>query len=288
MQQNPIFILGNPRSGTSLLRVIINAHPDILIPPECGFAVWLYDEFKNKDFERNQTKNNFIEKLIRTRKFETWKLNIDELKTKFLNIHVKNYADTVDFIYRFYGSSHSIYFKRWGDKNNFYLNNMTEINEIFPEAQFIHIVRDGRDVASSYIDISSKSIESKYSPDLPVNIKDIAIDWIRNNDKIIRSLSDVPEERKLLIRFEDVIQNFDLIIRKIIHFLGISYSEKMKNFQHSTNALEPDEFMQWKSKLYNGLDQSSIGRYKKDLSLEEVEIFNRLAGKSLRKYGYMV
>jgi len=44
---NPIFIIGNPRLGTSLLRVILNAHPNLVIPPECGFAMWLYPQFKN-------------------------------------------------------------------------------------------------------------------------------------------------------------------------------------------------------------------------------------------------
>ena len=42
----PFFILGNPRSGTTLLRLMLNNHPSVAVPMECGFAVWLHDSYK--------------------------------------------------------------------------------------------------------------------------------------------------------------------------------------------------------------------------------------------------
>lgn len=288
MIKNPVFIIGNPRSGTSLLRVILNSHPDLLIPPECGFAVWLYPAFKNKDISKKEVIVDYVNALKTTRKFETWNIDTKELIYYLLKVAPRSYAELIDQIHQFYGITQNIQFKRWGDKNNFYLDKIKEINEIFPHAQFIHIVRDGRDVASSYIALLSKQINSKYSPNLPGNIEDIANEWQENNIKIEQSLSKIDDSHKVIVRHEDVILKFKDTLNLLTNFLGIPYSHKMEEFQFSEKAVEPEEFMQWKSKLYGKLDQSSIERYTEDLSIGQIETFNNIAMVSLAKYGYKI
>ena len=46
----PFFIIGNPRSGTTLVRLMLNNHPDVVVPPESGFSLWLAEDYSNKDF----------------------------------------------------------------------------------------------------------------------------------------------------------------------------------------------------------------------------------------------
>ena len=48
MRLVPFFIIGNPRSGTTLLRLMVNAHPKATVPPECGFALHLADDFSSR------------------------------------------------------------------------------------------------------------------------------------------------------------------------------------------------------------------------------------------------
>jgi len=278
---NPIFIIGNPRSGTTLLRVILNAHPQLLVPPECGFAMWLYPQFKHKDISRKEVISDFISALKKTRKFETWMVDTQQLLFHLLKVVPKTYSELVDNVYRFYGNYHKIDFKRWGDKNNFYLNFISEINEVFPGAQFIHIVRDGRDVATSYLKLSSRQINSKYRPKLPANIKDIAIEWSSNNRKIEQSFAQIEGERKILVHHEDVILNFIPTITSITKFLNIPFDQKMCEFEDSEKAREPEEFMQWKRKLYGKLDNSSVERYKTELSTKQIKLFNSIAKQTL-------
>ena len=73
----PIFVLGGPRSGTTMLRLMISAHHSICIPPECGFALWLHEKYK--DWNKSQGYTQFLEDLLASKKFETRKLKGDDI-----------------------------------------------------------------------------------------------------------------------------------------------------------------------------------------------------------------
>jgi Sulfotransferase family len=84
----------------------------------------------------------------------------------------------VSAVYATYAASQGKTGSRWGDKNNFYRHHLAELATLFPSAGFVHIVRDGRDVAASYRALSTLSAGSKYAPRLPTAIAEIAADWI--------------------------------------------------------------------------------------------------------------
>lgn len=283
----PIFILGNPRSGTTLLRIILNAHEELVLPPEFGFAAWLYDDFHKKNFKNKNTLNHFLEMLEKTRKFETWEINVDELRM-FLLEYIKNgsYVEIVDLVYQYYGYSKEIKFNRWGDKNNFYIDYIDKLIDMFPNAQFIHIVRDGRDVACSYIELSEKKITSKYKPVLSADIHDVAEEWHTNNEMIRIKLKDLASENRLLIRYEDLIMNFRSTVDKLLDFLNLAHDERMLGY-YNTKSYEPNEFLQWKEKVNSKPDRSRVGRYKQDLSQNQINTFNRIAKDSLNLYKYL-
>ena len=78
MSEIPLFILGNPRSGTTLLRRIINAHSLYCVPPECGFVQWLYDKYghwKQELVSNREFVDSFLTDLEKCRKIETWNLD---------------------------------------------------------------------------------------------------------------------------------------------------------------------------------------------------------------------
>lgn len=287
MNNNPIFILGNPRSGTTLLRVILNANDEILIPPECGFMIWLYDKFKNNNFKNEDELRSFLSELQSIRKFGTWEINMPELEI-FLKerILIGSYQELADLIYRFYGLSKNIQFKRWGDKNNFYINHIDEILKIFPESQFVHLIRDGRDVACSYMDLKKKNINSKYKPNLTTDIHEIAIEWQNNNKRITDNLKQVDLKNKIVIKYEDLILNFENTVDKLVSFLNVRMDQKMYNY-HKIDSFEPNEFLQWKEKINQKPDASGIGRYKNYLSIDQIELFDSTAKETLNRYEYL-
>ena len=177
----PIFILGNPRSGTTLLRLMLNNHPNIVIPPECGFIEWLYPKYKNWDIlDDNSKVKSFLKDLAKTKKFETWHLDLEFISKYLSKYNPSTYQELCGLVYYSFGvENRKTDIIRWGDKNNYYITRLDVISQIYPNAQYILMVRDGRDVSASYKDLTKLETTSIYKPNLPNKIEDIAIEWIQ-------------------------------------------------------------------------------------------------------------
>ena len=289
----PLFIIGNPRSGTTLLRLMLTCHPRIVIPPECGFAVWLYDRYKSwtgLDEEYSPDIQGLLHDVMTSKKFETWGISHEALNKMIVEKRPSSYADFVSRVYELYGQRMGRSFDRWGDKNNYYLNHISTIKEIFPEVSFIHIVRDGRDVACSYIDLGRRAIESKYAPKLPEEINDIADDWKNNVNKIRDSFGEFRWENVIEIRYEDLVIAPDDTLGKICSFLKEEYDPNMLEYYHIIGefALEPKEFLQWKEKTREPPSIGSIGRYETEFNLEQRRLLNYKLTPLLEIYGYQI
>jgi hypothetical protein len=288
-KNSPIIILGNPRSGTTLLRLILTSHPDIVIPPECGFFVWWYKKYKN--WTKNSLKrrlDGFLDDLFKSRKFETWDLSRRDLRKFIVLKKPNNYTDLISSVYLFFGLSRGKKAKLWGDKNNYYLNHVGEILRIFPNSRFVHIVRDGRDVAVSYKELAKFRINHKYAPNLSSDISSIAHEWRENVIKVRNSLNSVKVGKRIEIRYEDLVTKPQKITKKICDTVNVKFYRKMLNFYeiNKKEKLEPDEFLLWKKRIANPINDSRVGVYKHQLNSKEKEIFNSIAKDVLNKYGY--
>lgn len=283
MNREPLFILGNPRSGTSLLRSLLNAHPDLCIPPECGFLLWLYPHWKDAQWTA-QNRHAFAASVHASRKFETWDIEQDEL-VKALNCQdIGSYADAASCIYQAYASTRGHADSIWGDKNNYYIAHVARLKQIFPGARFVHIVRDVRDVACSYRELGHKTITSIYQPSLESNCAAIAEEWRSNNESAQLHLLGTDHIR---IRYEDLVTQTEKTINSVFDLLCIDQLEGTTPDLHVANLDEPIEFLQWKSKLKGPVDAGSVGRFKRDLAPEAIQEIEVIAGSLLTEYGYL-
>ena len=196
-----------------------------------------------------------------------------------------SYSEVVFSIYEFYGISLQKSCDRWGDKNNFHIHHIPTIKSIYPNAYFIHIVRDGRDVATSYKRLNSAMIDHQYAPKLSGEINKIAIEWKSALEKINRDLSNVHSNQFSEIRFEDLLRDPEKQLERICAEIGEEYSSEMLNY-YKKNELEPEEFMMWKEKTKEKPRPQEIGKYKKELNLGEIHEFESVAGRCLMHYGY--
>lgn len=284
----PFFIIGNPRSGTTLLRLMLTCHQDLLVTPECGFAAWFYEKYKNKDPQDPATIHQYANDVAGAKKFDTWEIGKQELETSLLTTQPKNYSEMAAAVYHCYAKYIDKKYKRWGDKNNFHLNRIEQLLEIFPRAQFIHIVRDVRDVACSYKEINTKQMKSRHAPDLPSNIQAITEEWLHNIETIQESLYALPADMYMELRFQDLIKESSTILSAICEFLGVSYDSQMLSY-HEENVkkkLEPEQMLEWKSKTLQPPMLSVIGRYKKDLHYDEILAVETIAKKQLDHYKF--
>ena len=285
-----VFILGNPRSGTSLFRLMLNQHSKIVAPPESGFMQWWLKKYKNWKTEHNITLrlDDFLNDLYSSSKFETWEINKNKLKNFIISMNPGSYGELIGCVYLFY-SERPEKVQVVADKNNYYVHHIDDLQIIWPDAKYIHIIRDGRDVACSYLDIQKLRTNSPYKPKLPFTINEIAKEWINNNQNIAK-LAENSSENYMLVKYEDIITDTKVKLSRVSKFIGVEYEDSMlEYYKHSTaKKCEPKETLDWKRKTLEKPDPSKINRYERDLSAEQIEQYNYIASKILKSFGYYV
>lgn len=271
----PLIILGNPRSGTSLLRAVLNSHPEIYVAPESGFAHYCFTLLRDKKIEYSDLADN----IFRAKKFEYWKISQEELNDLVIN-NPSNYQLLVKEIYiKQAAKEDKGNIKFWGDKNNYYVKHVDELEQVYKNACFIHIIRDGRDVACSYKKLSEIEAKEKYQPNLTGEIEKVAEEWSSNNSKVIEYLES--DENHISIRYEDLVNNFEKTTNEISSFLKIE-----NEFKTELKSDEPQTYF-WKSDLNKKINADNIGKYKHILTTEEIETFNSIAHSILQKFNYL-
>jgi len=269
---------------------MINAHPDIVVAPECGFAQWLYGKYCDWDSaccEDEAKLNGFVTDLFASRKFETWRVSRDKVTKNIILYRPKTYSELVSLIYFTYGKKEKNRFFRWGDKNNYYMRHIELLYKVFPSSKPILIVRDGRDVACSYRELARKQITSKYRPHLQVDIEKISMDWSRNNLAAVQSLKKCFGRNYYVVKYEDLVSDSVVCLKNICAYLGEPYSDEMMRYHDKAGVNEPKEFIQWKDRVLQKPVTTQVGRYRKELESKEVAAFEKKANAALRYFNYI-
>lgn len=280
----PFFILANPRSGSSMFRLMLNAHSNITVPPESGFALWYANKYAGLKVYDQKVYESFVDDVIRAKKFKTWGVSYERLLEVVVESKPDSYVGMVDSVYKSYASVYGKKARVFGDKNNYYVAHIDLIEEIFPDSKIIFLFRDGRDVAVSYKNIDQGKINSDYVPNLSKDVEVIAQEWADN----VRNFLRVMEHGKnaIAVKYEDLIAKPKDELSRIFNFLGEEFEEKTLSF-HEFND-EPEEFLQWKSKTLEGVDKQNMNKYKRYLTSQELGRFHRIAEQELLTLGYEI
>jgi Sulfotransferase family len=278
------FIVGVGRSGTTLLRLMLDAHPELCIPPETGFIPAAMKSLCDAADPRHDFAKVISE-------FETWPdFNLSPQRLyDALKFEPSELPAWIRAFYRLYAARFAK--TRWGDKTPVYSRHMTQIETILPEARFIHLIRDGRDVALSVRPLwfaPGKDIES------------LARDWKRRIEET-RELSRNCAHY-LEIHYEALVTRPEAELRKICAFIHLDYHPQMleyfKKARHRLDEIKPryrpDKtlLISKEERLFNQRftssppDRSRIFRWKNEMSKEEQREFETEAGDLLQDLGY--
>ena len=148
--QAPFFIVGAGRSGTTLLRLILAGHSRLHIPPETWFLRPLVQDFPLTGALTQPQVERAIETMVQDERWPDMEMAADELRRQAATLTQPTLVDLIDLVYRHL--LHASGKQRLGDKTPHYFAIVPELATLYPEAKFIHLVRDGRDVAISWID----------------------------------------------------------------------------------------------------------------------------------------
>jgi hypothetical protein len=145
--RNPyLFVVGCPRSGTTLLRRMLDAHPDLAITPETHWIPRWFERGIGVTADGFATPE-LVSRLLASPKFGRTGIGRQELEGLLRAEAPVSYADFARGFFDLYGRVEGKAFV--GDKTPGYVRHLPLLHELFPEARFVHLIRDGRDVALS-------------------------------------------------------------------------------------------------------------------------------------------
>jgi hypothetical protein len=285
----PIFILGNSRSGTTLLRLMLTCHENISIPPEGPFFFFLEPKYHDVSDINSKVIEDFISELFSVPKMDEWNLDKQRLFERLNNTPVESFIDLINGVHKEYMISSGKIKNRWGDKSGSYsIRFINSIKRSLPNAHLVNIIRDGRDVACSYR--SLYGTKGKYAPNFPTNIIEIALQWRSNVSRINDFLDKWPRDQQTIVKYEDLVSNPTKSLQNLCDDIDEVFDVNMLNF-HNLNSkfeLEPKKYLSWKQKTLEAVSDSQVERWKSELSDEDVSLFEYIAGDTLIYYGYAV
>jgi hypothetical protein len=166
--------------------------------------------------------------------------------------------------------------RRWGLKLQRRIQDIGTYAAIWPQAHFIHIIRDGRDLAASHF---------KTVPDWGYRtVAEAAHGWL---EVVTQPRRAAPEGRYLEVRYEDLITRPRETAERMLDHLGLPWSEALLHHAEHEHALFDKPWGHPAAEaaakpLYSGRN----GRYLQDLTPGEIEEFERIAGQELEHLGY--
>jgi hypothetical protein len=277
------FIVGVGRSGTTLLRLMLDSHPEIAIPTETHFLANLIDR------EGDTSKDEFLQIVTGAPTWPNMALENSALERALNEINPFSLSHAIRAFYRLYARQHG---KRlWGDKTPPYRAFMPHIQRLLPEAHFIQIIRDGRDVALSY-----RGLWFGPSDDVAAQ----AAFWLNEVRAAQTQASRLPHY--LEIRYEQLVLEPEETLRTICNYLKLPFNSSMLSYHESAPArlaefkvpfgppgmpsMDLDRFIAIHENTKRPPAPERVGRWRSEMSEEEQTRYEAIAGPLLAELGY--
>jgi Sulfotransferase family len=272
---SPFFIVGNDRSGTTMLRLIVDRGPEAAVPPESMFLTDFAPAFDAGEPRDAQSAARLMRQVWEHPKVRLWELGTAPPAVPEELSGADAYRFIVAAPFEAYAARHGK--PRWGDKTPHYVHHVDHLLRLWPQARFVVLVRDGRDVALSL----------RRMPFGPNNAWAAAQWWARGIRAGARAQREHPDA-VLTVRYEDLAERPAGEMRRVCGFLGLSYSDDMLALELVDPArIVPDQAA-WFPTLFDGINTSAVARWRREMSARDRRIFAALAGAELELLGYDV
>lgn len=263
--ENLVFLLSMPRSGSTMLNAILGGHKEIGTVPEPWFLLHLYqlkNSEKDKEFlfgEREMVKDYDAF-------FEKGTFNIAcRLHAGFLYNKLLRRTGGAIFL----------------DKSPNYHYVLEFIDELFPNAKKIFLIRNPLSIAASYKDYFQCSIKKSLYADTDSHDYPKAVAWFAG---IFRYKSYFESDNSNLyrVRYEDIISNSTLELQGLCDFMDIPYMENMSEYGKNEELLRTFKYAERSDKnifMHGKPHLESISKWKKDLTKDEIYTVCSLLGR---------
>ncbi|MGH8869665.1 MAG: sulfotransferase family protein [Actinomycetes bacterium] len=277
LNDRPIFVVGCPRSGTTLLQVMLHAHPRIAIPPETRFVVHAYRErqrFGDLTVESNRRELARWLTERREGKFRVLKLDADEVADQIM-AGPPTLGSAVGIVLRAYANRFGK--PRWGDKRPGYWQDVDVLLRLFPDAQIVHIVRDGRACVASL----------KRMAWWNTGVDGGVATWLMAQERVRKDTRHLSEGSYHELHYEHLVNDPEAELRRLCGFLGERFDEEMlKTTDVARYAVPKKKTRAHHVRLTGAVDTAAVESWREGLEPHEIGLMEWVAGRRLRSCGY--
>jgi hypothetical protein len=258
---------------------LLRAHPNLSLTEESHFIPVFSEAFGDPGSAKDAEK--LAGRILALQWVKSWGLSLEPASFSDL----RSYPELVEKIYSAWAAKENK--PRWGDVTPQYVKHLPVLYRLFPDARFLHIVRDGRDVALS--------LQRTHFG--PTNVYGAALMWQRMVGAGRRDAKVLPTESYLEVRYEDLLRNTGNVIQRICDFLEEDFTEQMLRpdpLVLNTPRRGPMIRMRRGRALGNGSDHAfekeikrdNAYKWKSQMQKPDRIIFESVAGSTLQTLGY--
>jgi hypothetical protein len=278
------FVVGVGRSGTTLLRLMLDAHPELAIGPETQFLPDLIEQA-----EGGASAGELVDAIVAARTWADFGLDPGELADRAGG---GDLAGVLRAFYELYAESREK--PRWGEKTPGYVRRMQPIGDLLGEAHFVHLIRDGRDVALSR---RARGMGAGKPMAATAELWRKRIEGARRQAKGL-------DGRYIELRYEDLVADPEPCLRRICELIGLEFDVAMVRHNEgaderlaelgdldaegSKQARDADERAGAHARAKEAASTSRIGVWRTEMDAGDRHEFEAVAGSLLSELGYDV
>lgn len=269
-----LFITGVGRSGTTLLQSMLNAHPEISLPPETHFfKKYVVPQLngKQKLWDANELSNA----LKQDKYIERLGVNVDEIVNTNGLIDSESVSRLfINLLNAYNDKSYSFI----GDKDTEYVRYLPHLHKAYPQAYLIHIIRDPRDVVLS-------RTKAEWGKKMPISFHISEYQYY-----IHKVLTDGKLFGKQYIEvvYEQLLENPERELKRVCEQLGVEFSSDMLNYHQQSESLVAKDEMSWKGNVFKPVMKDNSRKWHKEFTKSQIAQVEYGLKGILRKYGYEI
>lgn len=271
----PLLFVSSGRAGTTLLRSMLVAGGEIAIPPETVVMNFMALQFQAiQDIGWHNLSRLVISNLETQYNLPMWELDFAPVYEQAWKLPEKerSLARIIDLVFLHYAQQHAPHAVMWGDQTPRNIQRYQWLLKVFPKAKYLHVVRDGRDVIASFVQMGS-SLESKIEQ------------WQYSVENAAAMKRMLPPDQFLEVRYEDLVSDTTQVLQQVSAFAGIQYSDTMLDYWKMPTTLE-HKYKDYHRNLAKPVTNASVGRWKERLTADQQRIIQRELSDLLEANGY--
>lgn len=272
----PTFLFGMERSGTTLLSMMVGAHPEIAVPLATTgmwveFAARLEADFNSLTNQEEVVR--LVDAIRGHRRIRLWDATL-EREALLHGLPTGDYGAVVDRFHEVYARAKGKSY--WASVDIATLEHMDQVNTWFADARFLHIIRDGRDVALSH----------QTMPYGAGNIAECARAWVQRTTTSVKMGRILGPSRYMTVRFEDLVLDSRAALERICSFIGVPFDEAMLRYVDMVDEKIPEDRRWLWPAISQSPQESKVGQWRQRMTRSQRIVFEGIGNSTLKAWGY--